>query len=81
MNFRFCLAAVKFIYSPSYCYVILFDLTDEDEMNPYIARKVKPPSEVKPIPKVDKPKKETPKNTETDSYDYSDNDKGDDSEW
>ncbi len=28
----------------------MFDLTDEDEMNPYTKRKVIPPSEVKPIP-------------------------------
>ncbi len=32
-------------------------------------------------PKEDKPKKETPKNTDTTTYDYSDEKNGDDKEW
>ncbi len=38
---------------------------------------------VEPIPnkKDDKQKKETPKNTETDTYDYSDEEKADDTKW
>ncbi len=37
--------------------------------------------EAKPIPKDEKPKKETPKNTETDTYDYNDDPNADDKEW
>ncbi len=38
-------------------------------------------TEVSPNPKDVKPKKETPKNTETETYDYSDDENADDKEW
>ncbi len=60
---------------------MLKDTNDgQKRISKYLAENATP--EVSSIPKTDeKPKKETPKNTEDTTYDYSDNPNSDDKEW
>ncbi len=52
----------------------------QQRIRKYLSENATP--EAKPIPKEnEKPKKETPKNDDVNTYDYSDDDKADDNDW